>query len=65
MSVLDDRIVCMSIKPPDVTDLTKFYVILRTTLKTRTALLNWTNAHAHKYIGNNWPDTNTTKSLGE
>lgn len=65
MNGQDDRIVCMYMKPADVTELAKFYAILRRTLKLRTILTKWTSAYTHKYIENNWPDTMTTKSLGE
>lgn len=62
MNRWDYRIVCMHIKAADVTELTKFYAILRT-LKLRTILTKRTNAHIHKYIENYWTDTKTAKSL--
>lgn len=63
MSGLDARIVCMCIKPADVTELTKFYAILRTTLKIRTILMKWTShicVHMHTNI---WGTTSQTPTL--
>lgn len=44
----------MRIKPADVPQWTQFYAILGTPLKIRATMMNWTNEHAHKYIGNNY-----------
>lgn len=63
MNGLDKRILCMRIKPADVTKLNKFLCNFKNNFKNQNYLDELDNARANKHIGNNCLDTNTT-SLG-